>query len=318
MRKFGLSRAVFALATLFSLVLPATPTFAQTLPVVRVGATPTDNSGNLYFALDQGYFKSAGLDVQILSLANIAAAAAGLSAGAIDVAQSNVTAIASAHLRGFDFKLFAPAAFDGGSVLTNAIMVAKDSTYAHGSDLNGKTIGVNAVKSVQQVLAMAWVDKNGGDAKTLKFIEMPYSEMGAQLEAHRIDAASVIEPFLTSARAHARVAGDIDDGVGTHFIGLAWGASNAWLQSHTDIARRFASAIKQAGIWANTHPSESADILVKYSKLDPVVAHMMARATYATNVDAVLLQPMIDASAKYGVLEHGFPATEILWSPPAR
>ena len=59
-----------------SLAVSAPPARAETPAVVRVGALPTDNSGNLYFALDLGYFKNAGLDVQLEPLPNGSAAAA--------------------------------------------------------------------------------------------------------------------------------------------------------------------------------------------------------------------------------------------------
>ena len=175
------------------------------------------------------------------------------------------------------------------------------------ADLNGKTIGILAVKSIQQVLAMAWVDKHGGDSKTLKFIEIPYPQMGAQLAAHRVDAVVVTEPFRTDAKSAGRVIGNADDGIAPRFIGLAWGATGAWLAAHPDIAVRFLTAVRQAGIWANGHPNESADILMKYSKLDPAVVRTMARATYASAVEPALIQPVIDASAKYGALEPNVP-----------
>jgi NitT/TauT family transport system substrate-binding protein len=309
-------RSLAALAMAATVLLPSSPATAQTPIVVHVGGLPTDNSGNLYFALDLGYFKTAGLDVQIEPLGNGSAAAAALSSGAIDIAQSNVTATAAGHLRGFDFKIFAPAAISGGSSATNAVMVPKDSTAAVAADLNGKTVGILAVKSIQQVLAQAWVDRHGGDSKTVKFVEVPYPQMGAALAMHRVDAVLVLEPFLSGAKTSGRVIGNADDGIAPRFVGLAWGAMSAWLQTHADIATRFAGAVREAGIWANAHPNESADILAKYARLDPATAHAMARATYATTLDPALVQPVIDASAKYGALDRTFPATDILWKAP--
>jgi NitT/TauT family transport system substrate-binding protein len=289
---------------------------AQTLAVVHVGALPTDNSGNLYFALDLGYFKAAGLDVQLEPLPNGSASAAALTSGAIDVAQSVVTATAAGHLRGFDFKLFAPGANTSPASATSAILVPKDSTIKTAADLNGKTIGILALKSIQQVLVMAWVDKHGGDSKTLKFVEMPFPQMGAAIEAHRVDAVLTTEPFLTSAQSVGRIIADPEEGIAPSFVTVAWGATAGWLQTHADVAKRFAAAVRQAGLWANAHPSESADILIKYAKFDPAIMHSMARATYTNALDPALIQPVLDVSTKYGALDRTFPATEILWSPP--
>jgi hypothetical protein len=72
----------------------------------------------------------------------------------------------------------------------------------------------------------------------------------------------------------------------------------------------------KAGVWANAHPGESGDILIKYSKMDPALMHSMVRAVYATTLDPALVQPVLDASVKYGALDRTFPAAEILWAPP--
>jgi hypothetical protein len=56
--------------------------------------------------------------------------------------------------------------------------------------------------------------------------------------------------------------------------------------------------------------------MVRYAKLDPAVASTMARATYTSALDASLIQPAIDASAHYGIIDKPFPAAEVLWSAP--
>jgi len=40
----------------------------------------------------------------------------------------------------------------------------------------------------------------------------------------------------------------------------------------------------------------------------------MHRTTNPTVLDPALIQPLIDAAAKYGILPRSFPAREILWS----
>jgi len=40
------------------------------------------------------------------------------------------------------------------------------------TDINGKTIAINGLKNINEIPTDAWIDNNGGDSKTLKFIEM--------------------------------------------------------------------------------------------------------------------------------------------------
>jgi hypothetical protein len=48
----------------------------------------------------------------------------------------------------------------------------------------------------------------------VKFIELPYPAMGPALDAGRIDAAYVAEPFLTPSKKNARLLAFADDAIG--------------------------------------------------------------------------------------------------------
>jgi NitT/TauT family transport system substrate-binding protein len=281
--------------------------------VVNVGALPLDTIGTVYYAQDLGYFKDAGLTVNLQPIAGGPQAAAALAGGAIDVTVGPITVVALAHLHGVDFKYITPAAIITGHTFTDPIMVAVDSTISKGSDLNGKTIGISGLGSMQQVSAMAWVDSHGGDAKSIKFVEIPFPQMGAALAQHRVDAVTSVEPFATSFKGTARSLGNVLDSIAPTFMELGYFAPAAWLQANAATANRFVGALRQAAIWANAHHKESADILVRYAKLDPIVASTMARATYGTTLSASMIQPVIDASFKYGVLDKTFPASELIW-----
>ncbi len=76
--------------------------------------------------------------------------------------------------------------------------------------------------------------------------------------------------------------------------------------------------MQKAAIWANAHHDKSAEILLKYLKLDPDVARNMRRVTYDTSgtLNAGLMQPVIDAAAKYGTLTKSFPARELIANVP--
>ena len=58
------------------------------------------------------------------------------------------------------------------------INISSDSFQA---DLNGKTAATPALNDLNQLVISTWVDKNGGDSKTMKWIEFPNSGLGAAL-----------------------------------------------------------------------------------------------------------------------------------------
>ena len=284
--------------------------------VVNVGALPVDTSAVVFYAQDQGFFKDAGLDVHIQTMASGPVLAQAVAANAIDIGVANVATVASARLRGIGLKFIAPAAIASEQTRTDLIMVPKDSPIQRAADLNGKTIALNGLKDLQQICAMAWVDKHGGDSKTLKFIEVPFPQMGGAMDQKRVDAALPVEPFASADKGTARSLGDVLDGVGSRYMIVGWLATDSWLAAHADTATRFAAAIAKAAVWANAHEKESAAILVRNSKLDPAIAATMARAIYGTRLEPALLQPVVDAAVKYGVIDRPVPVADLMWTAP--
>jgi len=316
MKSGRLAAVVSAAFSLSMFAGSASPLRAQSTVTLRVGAAPLDSNGPLYYAQDLGYFKDAGLTVNIQPLPGGPQAASALASGAIDVTVGPITTVALAHLHGIDFKFIAPAAIITGHTFTDPLLVATDSTIKTGADLNGKLIGISGLKSMQQVSAMAWVETHGGDANSLKFIEVPFPQMGQALAQHRVDAIMSTEPFATSFKNVSRSLGNAPDAVAPTFMELGYFATPAWLQANPGVAARFVEVLRKTAIWANAHKAESGAILVRYAKLDPDVASSMARATYGTTLSPAMIQPVIDSSAKYGVLDKTFPASDLIWQPP--
>ncbi len=73
--------------------------------------------------------------------------------------------------------------------------------------------------------------------------------------------------------------------------------------------------MRQTAEWANTHRRESAEILLRYTKVTPEVASKMTRATYGTALDPSLLQPVILKAQKYGAFQRPVSAADLTWTP---
>ena len=56
-------------------------------------------------------------------------------------------------------------------------------------------------------------------------------------------------------------------------------------------------------------------MLTHFTNLDPAVADAMSRATYATTLDPVMIQPAIDSMVKYGFLPKPIDANDLIWKP---
>jgi NitT/TauT family transport system substrate-binding protein len=290
---------------------------AQTLAGLKVGTLPTDGCSVIFYAKELGFFQKNGLDVDIQTMPSGPAIAAAVAGGALDIGVANVATVAQARLHGLPLRYIAPSSMAEPATMTDIVLVAADSTIRTGADLNGKVIAINGLKDLQQITAMAWVDKHGGDSKTLHFVELPIPQMAAAVEAHRADAALDVEPFVSGARAEGqgKIIGDVLDGVAPRFMVVGWFALDPWIAAHTDTAMRFALAMRQAAAWANTHHKESAAILVRNTKIPASAADTMARAQFGLSLDPAMIRPIVDAAVKYGVLDHPVDVNDLIWHP---
>jgi NitT/TauT family transport system substrate-binding protein len=286
---------------------------AQGLPTIRVGTTPIDAGAEPYFARQMGFFKSAGINVEITAMASGAALAAAVASGALDIGQSNVVSISAAHDRGIPFVLIAPASLYSWKQPQSALGVAANSPLHTAKDLNGKTIAVNGLKTISQLGPEAWIEQNGGNLASVKFVEMPFPEMEDALNKGRIDAALLSEPILSDARSRGiRVLANVYDALGKEFTIGTWFTTSAWAHDHPDLVRKYVAVMKQTARWANAHHPESAQILQAETQT-PVSPNTM-RVVFGETLDEKQIQSIVDACAKYGVIKARFPATDIIAS----
>jgi ABC-type nitrate/sulfonate/bicarbonate transport system substrate-binding protein len=109
-----------------------------------------------------------------------------------------------------------------------------------------------------------------------------------------------------------RVFGDVYDSIGKRFYISGWFGTTAWLQNNREVAQRFARVMYDTARWANTHQSQSADILSRYSKVSNETTRRMTRCLYADALNAGWLQPQLDLAAKFGVTSRRVLAAEML------
>lgn len=302
-----------AIATVTASALAAArPLRAAPLLPVRLGAMPIDTAAEAFYAIDQGFFTAAGLDVTLTILNNGSAIAAAVSAGALDIGFASPAPIMAAHAGGLPVWFIAPAtAWDGKP---NAVlMVVKGSPIHTAADLNGKTVAVAGLHDLTQYTVQSWIDRNGGNSATVQFLELPFAQMGLALEQGRVSAATPIQPFSWQMASVATVLGTLD--LSPHaYLQAGWFAMGSYIERNFEAVRRFTVAIRQTARWANAHPKESGAILARYTKVDPAQIALSTRAHYVDDAhfDPQLIQPVIDAMVHYGNFAPT-PARALIW-----
>ena len=306
-RSFWMKSAVAAAVTLGSAA------DAQTAAGValRIGTPGQEGNAGVYYAQDGGYFKRAGLDVEITTLragsgGGVVAAVAG---GSLDIGEADLISLSAAHQRGIKVSLLAPSATWSTAQPTAGLIVVKGSPIHTGKDLEGKAVGVPSLGGISRIATTAWIEKTGGDVTKVKFVEIPSGEMSAAVGRGTIDAAEATEPTLSNAVADGRaVVGPMYDALGNGFIETAWFASDDWVAKHPDLALKFARAMRDAQRWANANRADAATIFRKYSaSLD-----LRVKATYGETLELPKIQTMLDAAYKYHSIAQPIAARDLI------
>jgi NitT/TauT family transport system substrate-binding protein len=162
----------------------------------------------------------------------------------------------------------------------------------------------------------AWIDKNGGNSKSIKWLELPFPSMAPALAAHRIDAATLAEPYVSDAKSVARIFADPMDAIAPTIPATTWFANGNWLATQPAVAAKVVDTLRRAAIWANGHPKEAGDILLKYTAIKPETLNVMTRSTFGVDIVPSEIQALIDTGVRYGDVDHALKAADIIWKAP--
>jgi NitT/TauT family transport system substrate-binding protein len=314
----GFARALAATAAAGSIGWRGSAARADDSPPIVVASLINDTATAALWAAHAGTFKKAGLNIQLQVFASGGAATAAVAGGAAQFGISSLIGVITAHDRGVPFTLVAPAGVITPDVPYSQFVVRKDTTYKNGADLNGKTVGCAALKDLDAIAIANWVDINGGDSRTLKYVEMPGPVAAAAIEDGRIDGADLNTPTLARALdgGKVRVLAQIFDAIAPRFINTAWFALADYANANHDVVTRFAAAITEANKYCNAHHADTVPLVAQNAKLDETEVARMTRITFSDALRPQEIQPLIDVAAKYKAIAKPFDA-RILISPYA-
>lgn len=290
---------------------------AQPAPLVlRVGGILSGEMAPPLYAQRHGLYGST-IDVRLVETASGGATATAVLAGALEIGKSSLMSLIFAHLRGLPLAVIMASGVYDARYPYAELVVASDGPYRRASDLDGKTIGVSALNDMAQLAVALWIDRNGGDSRTLKYLEIPNSVSADALAQHRIDAALISQPALEDALVNrsVRTLGPAITAIAPSLMITAWFVSMTWANQHPDAVQAFVRGTGAAAAYLNAHRSESDALTAEITKIPLASIQRMPPTTSGTDLNLAQIQPEIDAAAKYGLIDHAFPARELAYAP---
>jgi NitT/TauT family transport system substrate-binding protein len=237
-----------------------------------------------------------------------------VAGGAYQIGKSSMISMLVAHAHNVPVVIVAPGGLYEPSDVNDALIVKIDSPIRTGADLNGKIVAVSALNDLYTIGTRCWVDAHGGDSSTIKFIELPISAVTAAIDAGRIDAGATIDPDLQEALngGKVRVLCDPNGAIATRFMYSGWMATSDYAAANRPIIDKFRAALLESARYVNAHFPETVDVMSKFTGISPDVFAKMPRVRAALSVDPKLIQPMIDACAKYKAIPASFDARDLI------
>jgi NitT/TauT family transport system substrate-binding protein len=314
MNAMPIGRATFL--ALGSAALVTRPALAQTpgLRHLTVASPPDADAVLCLYAQEAGLFRKGGLDVTLTPSTSGSAIVSAVLGGSVDVGKSSLTALITAYSKGIPIALVAPGALYNPDTPVTGTIVRFDSPLRNPRELNGKTVSVQSLRGSLQLATMAWVDNNGGDSSTIKFLELGASAGLIALASGRVDAVTLANPYLTQAVAEkkARVLGWSSEAIAKHFLLTAYFTTKAFASANADAVAHFAQAMAASATYLNTHQAETVGLVARFTGALPEVVKSIPRETFATALEARDVQPYIDASLKYKYIPEHIDASALI------
>ena len=317
-------RLFSAVAAAFVVCFCALAAEAQSPQTIVIGVVPSVPAAATYLAVEKGYFKEAGVEVDLQNIDSSSTAMALLASNRMQVVEGGV---APNYWNALASGLPVIMALErASSPLYHDVLIRKDlvGKLKTPADLKGRPVaevspGSSALYEVGQVLASAGLELKDIDIKYI-----PFPQMGVALANGAVDAAFEVPPFGATM---------ITQGQGVHWLDpedyikvlpssfVAYFANSDWIKANPDVAQKFFLALVKGGrdyCQAYHHGpncAEVVDVMAKY-KVAPTREQLDQMQWQARNpngrFNVASVLDLQDWFFKEGIVKQKFPAERLI------
>ena len=278
---------------------------ALALDKITVGVIPITDCAPIFLGRQKGFFAKQTLDVTIESAQGGAELVNPVVSGQREFGFSNVSSLMIAQTRGIDLVAVSPGASSTGERGHDfgAIVAAGDSPIKNAKDLEGKTVAVNNLNNIGDTSVNASMRAAGGDPKKVNYVELAFPAMPAALADKRIDAAWIVEPFLTITSEHGAkvVAWNLVDTAPRLMIAVYF-TSRKYAKEHPDIVKRFQVAMTESLAYADDHPDEVRAIVPTFTRVSKELMGKLTLPRWPTEMNVKSTQTLAELALRDGLI----------------
>lgn len=286
---------------------------AQSGPKIRIGYWPIAAGLPFYSAVELGYFKEAGLNVEVLKFAG---AQQIMEAMLSDRCDGSANGTGSANIaigelaQPGTFKIFCSNPSNVDNVL-DEVIVPVGSTAKTIADLKGKRIASGP--GIQNVtLAKTVLERGGATGATV--VELPIGQHVAAIAGGQIDGAYTLEPTGTIGRLNGTTR-TLEAGVIAHYVlgnpkapwfGGSASLTASFIKKYPDEAKKFITAYGKGVAYVRAKSTEARKFLKGYTPIEGALTSEVPLAAYTmynefTPADVAHFQKFFDLFSDKGI-----------------
>lgn len=248
---------------------------AQEKVTYNMAWLPQGSSVGVVIALDQGWFKQAGLDVSIVRGYGGTRTANELDQGQFEVGYVDPISLLTNRNNGGKIRMI-------GAINTQwpgGICYLPSRHKVTGIDaMRGLTMGGGSASPVQNVVP-AWLELNGKPRDAIRMLRMDPAVVDASLIEGKIDLAECWRASNRSVIKKQAAAAGVDvkwveyDEYKLNAYGSGFAAREEYIKNKGDVLRKFLQASYRGYEFAQKNPEQAADIMQKvFPTIDRAVA----------------------------------------------
>ena len=275
------------------------------LTPVTVGVIPIVDTAPIWLGQEQGFFEEEGIELELQTTSGGAAAVPGVVSGDFDFAFGNVMSVMVASSQGLDVRFVANGASTTGDLESDfgAVVVPEDSDIQSAADLEGKRVSVNNLANIGDTTIRYVVEQDGGDQSSIEFVEIGFPDAPAALANDQVDAAWILEPFLSQALAdggrvvsynYAEMSPDLD--IAGYFT------TGETIDADADLVERFTAAMNKSLEYAQENPDAVRDIVGTYTEISDELRAEMILPSFTTEFSLDAATTLGEAALEYGTI----------------
>jgi NitT/TauT family transport system substrate-binding protein len=267
----GLLAVVVASASAKSVNPKAAAASAQ-VTTLHVGYTTDPENLPVIVALQEGYFKKAGLTVSLTALSQTSTLIPAIGKQ-YNMLEETPVDVLLARAQGLDVSFILGQSAESEGTQDAGLVVEKGVTSLAG--LKGKTIAVPSLSGILYGALVVALHQAGISKSEVRFLVEPLPNEGTLLEKGRVDAALTVQPFvdgLTSA-GYKNLGDPVMDATDKRLsMDTGFAVSTKFAQQNPKTVAAFKKAEYQAYSWMKSHRSGDVADLEKYFQLPAAVA----------------------------------------------